>query len=193
MNDINVVYLDLKQYYLTEHPELNQYVDENIANDTDVTVCLEWKYNFKKCIQDDIPKLQEKSVDFLLKFYSQDLLCYKVVSSKVNELTVYMFFRDEAGLSNCLGSQGGAYQDEILRDYKVFMREHKLQVFQLIFGEPQEFLGTVNRQFIFNIVYILITFSIFCFVKNLVLKILLLILLTTLIGMLEKHFREMNR
>lgn len=193
MNDINVVSLNLNQYYMSEHPELVKFVDEEIASATEVGACLEWKYDFNQCIENDVPRLQELSVEFLLKFYGQDLLCYKVIPAETCETTVYMFFSDATSLSKALIGNNGSYQDEIARDYKLFMREHKLEIFQLLFGEPQQFLGTTNRQVIFGIVYFLLTFTIFKYVNSLVWRIGLLIALGAFIGILEKLFAQKNK
>lgn len=193
MNDINVVGLNLNQYYMIEHPELINFVDEDIDSATEVGACLEWKYDFNKCIEKDVPKLQELSIEFLLKFYGRDLLCYKVITSETFETILYMFFSDETSLSKSLIGNNSSYKDEIARDYKLFMREHKLEVFQLIFGEPQQFLGTTNRELIFGIIYFLLTFTIFKYVDSLVWRIGLLIALGSFIGIFEKLFAQKNK
>lgn len=194
MNDINVVYLNLNQYYMLEHPELNQFVDEEFAPAVEVGACLEWKYNFDKCIESDISKLKEKSIDFLLEFYSKELLCYKVISSKENETIVYMFFKDDRDLSQCLSRPGlASYKDEIGGDYKAYMKDNGLTIFQLLFGEPQEFLGTTDRSILFNITYILVVFPIFLHVDSWFLKAVMMICIFAIIGVIEKIFREKNK
>ena len=194
MNDINVVYLNLNQYYMLERPELNQFVDEEFAQAVEVGACLEWKYNFDKCIESDISKLKEKSIDFLLEFYSKELLCYKVMSSKENETTVYMFFKDDRALSQCLSGPGlASYKDEIGRDYKAYMKDNGLTIFQLLFGEPQEFLGMTDRSILFNIAYILLVFPIFLHVDSWILKAAMMLCVFAFVGTVEKMFRKKNK
>lgn len=194
MNDINVVYLNLNQYYMLEHPELKQYVYEEFALAIETGACLEWKYNFDKCIESDIPKLKEKSIGFLLEFYSKELLCHKVISSKENETIVYMFFKDDRDLSQCLNRPGlASYKDEIGSDYKNYMKDNGLQIFQLLFGEPQEFLGTTDRSILFNIAYILVVFPVFLHVDSWILKAVLMLCIFAIIGVIEKIFREKNK
>ena len=194
MNDINVVYLNLNQYYMFEHPELNQFVDEEFAQAVEVGACLEWKYNFDKCIESDISKLKEKSIDFLLEFYSKELLCYKVMSSKENETTVYMFFKDDRDLCQCLSRPGlASYKDEIGRDYKAYMKDNSLTIFQLLFGEPQEFLGMTDISILFNIAYILVVFPIFLHVDSWILKAVMMICIFAFVGTVEKMFRKKNK
>ena len=194
MNDINVVYLNLKQYYMLEHPELKQYVDEEFTLAIENGACLEWKYSFDKCREDDITILKEKSIDFLLEFYSKELLCHKVISSKENETIVYMFFKDDRDLSQCLSRPGlASYKDEIGRDYKAYMKDNGLQIFQLLFGEPQDFLGTTDRSILFNIAYILVVFPVFLHVDSWILKAAMMICIFTIIEVIEKIFREKNK
>lgn len=162
MDDRNVVKLELYQHIISDHPELMEYADKDMAETCEIGACMKWRFIFEKHIADDLELLKEHSVDFLLDSYGKGIICYKAVSSQVCELTVYAFFKDMDAVEECLKRRAfAAYQAEIERDYKLFMRERNLLINYIDFDEPQELLGTSKRKNWFTLIYLLISFPIF--------------------------------
>lgn len=179
---------------MVDHPELFSFVSDTTIPSAKIGACLEWKYSFEKCIEANIPKLKEKSVDFLLENYYRNALCHTIISTNPNELIIYMFFQDEKGLSSCLSRPGlGYYEGELPGEYKEYMKSHKLHIFQLILGDSPNYFSIPSMQTILYIIYALITFSIFMYIESVKLKLLLLVLLTSSIKILENQLRKIRK